>query len=170
MALESKNYSAVSRRRFLQAVGTSVATIGAWKAAPAIAQSAGPIKLGVIAPISGPYAAQGLAGAQGIRILAESLNAKGGVLGRTVEVLVEDSQLRPQTAVVKATKLIKQDRVDFLIGEISGASTLAMNELVDREKVLLISPYTSVEAVTGSRGSRYQFRTFSNTYIQAAVA
>ena len=158
----------ISRRTFLQSAA-SLAGVGALQA-PAFAQPKGPIKLGVIAPISGPYAAQGLAGAQGIRLLADHINAAGGLLQRQVEVLVEDSQLRPQTAVVKATKLIKQDKVDFLLGEISGASTLAMNELVDREKILLLSPYTSVEAVTGSRGSRYQFRTFSNTYIQAAVA
>jgi branched-chain amino acid transport system substrate-binding protein len=165
---EGKN--SFSRRRFLQAAAGSAAAVKGLNVMPALAQSSAPIKLGVIAPISGPYAAQGLAGAQGIRLLAETVNARGGLLGRQIEVLLEDSQLKPQTAVVKATKLIKQDKVDFLLGEISGASTLAMNELTNREKILLLSPYTSVEAITGSGGSRYQFRTFSNTYIQAAVA
>ena len=124
----------------------------------------------MVLPLSGAYAAQGTAGAQGIQLLAEQLNAKGGLLGRQIEVLVEDSQLRPQTAVVKATKLIKQDGCKFLMGEISGASTLALLEVAEREKTVMLTPYSSPEAVTGSRGTRYQFRTYSNAYIQAAVA
>ena len=77
---------------------------------------------------------------------------------------------RPQTAVVKATKLIQQDGCKFLMGEISGASTLALLEIAEREKTVMMTPYSSPEAVTGSRGTRYQFRTYSNAYIQAAVA
>lgn len=170
MTTPTNKQAALSRRHFLKSASGTVAAVGAWNVMPAIAQSNTPIKFGMIAPISGPYAAQGLAGVEGIRLLADVVNAKGGLLGRKIEVLVEDSQLRPQVAVVKATKLIKQDKVDFLLGEISGASVAAMNELVDREKVLLVSPYTSVEAITGTRGSRYQFRTFSHTYMQAAIA
>jgi branched-chain amino acid transport system substrate-binding protein len=134
------------------------------------AQGKAPIRIGVVLPLSGAYAAQGTAGARGIQLLAEQTNANGGLLGRQVEVLVEDSQLKPQTAVVKATKLIKQDGCQFLMGEISGASTLALLEVADREKTVMVTPYSSPEAVTGTRGTRYEFRTYSNAYIQAAIA
>jgi branched-chain amino acid transport system substrate-binding protein len=161
-----------ARRRTLKtlaAVGASslAGTLGVTRV---FAQSKAPIRIGVVLPLSGAYAAQGTAGARGIQLLAEQTNAKGGLLGRPVEVLVEDSQLRPQTAVVKATKLIKQDGCQFLMGEISGASTLALLEVAEREKTVMVTPYSSPEAVTGARGTRYEFRTYSNAYIQAAVA
>jgi branched-chain amino acid transport system substrate-binding protein len=162
----------LTRRQTLQRLGAAgagslVTTSGITRA---FAQDKSPIKIGVILPLSGAYAAQGTGGAQGIQLLAEQVNAKGGLLGRQVQVLVEDSQLRPQTAVVKATKLIQQDGCKFLMGEISGASTLALLEVAEREKVVMMTPYSSPEAVTGARGTRYQFRTYSNAYIQAAVA
>lgn len=159
----------ISRRQAVQALGALGAS--SLLGLPRVyAQDKSPIRIGVVLPLSGAYAAQGIGGAQGIQLLAEQLNAKGGLLGRKIEVLVEDSQLRPQTAVVKATKLIKQDGCKFLMGEISGASTLALLEVAEREKTVMLTPYSSPEAVTGSRGTRYQFRTYSNAYIQAAIA
>jgi branched-chain amino acid transport system substrate-binding protein len=162
----------LTRRRALKTLGAAGATSVASSAGiPRVfAQDKAPIKIGVVLPLSGAYAAQGTAGAQGITLLAEQTNAKGGLLGRQIQVLVEDSQLRPQTAVVKATKLIQQDGCKFLMGEISGASTLALLEVAEREKTVMMTPYSSPEAVTGSRGTRYQFRTYSNAFIQAAVA
>jgi branched-chain amino acid transport system substrate-binding protein len=162
----------INRRRVVGAIGVAGATSLASAAGieRIFAQDKAPIRIGVVLPLSGAYAAQGTAGAQGIQLLAEQTNAKGGLLGRPVQVLVEDSQLRPQTAVVKATKLIQQDGCKFLMGEISGASTLALLEVAEREKTVMLTPYSSPEAVTGSRGTRYQFRTYSNAYIQAAVA
>ena len=162
----------VTRRRALKVLGSAgAASITTAVGIPHVfAQDKSPIKIGVVLPLSGAYAAQGTAGAQGIQLLAEQTNAKGGLLGRQIQVLVEDSQLRPQTAVVKATKLIQQDGCKFLMGEISGASTLALLEIAEREKTVMMTPYSSPEAVTGSRGTRYQFRTYSNAYIQAAVA
>jgi len=161
-----------TRRRALSALGAAGATsLAAAAGIPRVfAQEKAPIKIGVVLPLSGAYAAQGTGAAQGIQLLAEQTNAKGGLLGRQVQVLVEDSQLKPQTAVVKATKLIQQDGCNFLMGEISGASTLALLEVAEREKIVMVTPYSSPEAVTGSRGTRYQFRTYSNAYIQAAIA
>jgi len=114
-----------TRRRALSALGAAGATsLAAAAGIPRVfAQEKAPIKIGVVLPLSGAYAAQGTGAAQGIQLLAEQTNAKGGLLGRQVQVLVEDSQLKPQTAVVKATKLIQQDGCNFLMGEISGAST-----------------------------------------------
>ena len=161
-----------SRRRALKAIAaTGAASLaGPLHVSRVFAQGNAPIRIGVVLPLSGAYAAQGTAGARGIQFLAEQTNAKGGLLGRQLEVLVEDSQLKPQTAVIKATKLIKQDGCQFLMGEISGASTLALLEVADREKTVMVTPYSSPEAVTGTRGTRYQFRTYSNAYIQAAIA
>jgi len=161
-----------ARRRALKAIAaTGASSLAGMLGVPRVfAQGKAPIRIGVVLPLSGAYAAQGTAGARGIQLLAEQTNANGGLLGRQVEVLVEDSQLKPQTAVVKATKLIKQDGCQFLMGEISGASTLALLEVADREKTVMVTPYSSPEAVTGTRGTRYEFRTYSNAYIQAAIA
>ncbi len=163
--------SATTRREFLRAgagAGVLLTASGVGSASGQATRTS--VRVGVVLPLSGPYADQGSGGARGIQFCAEQLNARGGLLGRRIEVIVEDTQLKPQVAVVKATKLINQDQVHFLMGEISGASTLALLEVAERSKVVMLTPYSSPEAVTGTRGTRYQFRTYSNTWIQASIA
>ena len=82
----------VTRRRALKVLGSAgAASITTAVGIPRVfAQDKSPIKIGVVLPLSGAYAAQGTAGAQGIQLLAEQTNAKGGLLGRQIQVLVED--------------------------------------------------------------------------------
>jgi branched-chain amino acid transport system substrate-binding protein len=164
--------SRMSRRHFLGLGAAAAGPLSLSGAAERVYGQTGkaPIVIGVVLPLSGPYADQGSGGAKGIQFCAEQINARGGLLGRPIDVLVEDTQLKPQVAVVKATKLISQDNVNFLMGEISGASTLALLEVVERAKIVMCTPYSSPEAVTGARGTRFQFRTYSNTWIQASIA
>src|SRR5262249_2385975 len=90
------------------------------------ARAEAPIKIGFNDPLTGVYAALGKNEQHGIEYAIEQINGKGGILGRQVELLVEDSTSGDVgTAVQKAHKLIDRDKVDFLLGNVNSAMALA---------------------------------------------
>jgi Periplasmic binding protein len=85
------------------------------------------VKIGLADPITGPYAGLGKSELIGCEFAVEQINAKGGILGREVELVVEDSSSGDAgTAVQKTRKLIDSDKVAFLIGNVNSALSLAM--------------------------------------------
>src|ERR1700712_3453621 len=85
------------------------------------------VKIGLDNPLTGTYAAVGKNELSGCQLAIEQINAKGGILGRQAELLVEDSTSGDAaTAVQKARKLIDRDQVNFLIGNINSALAAAM--------------------------------------------
>ncbi len=86
------------------------------------------IKVGVIADQTGPLSFVGLANANVARMVIGDINAKGGLLGRHVELYLEDSQTNDDVAALKATKLVEHDRVDVVCGGIYSSTRLAIKE------------------------------------------
>lgn len=120
-----------------------------------------PIKIGVLAPLSGPVPTFGVSTKNGVTMAIEEWNAKGGVLGRKIEPLVEDSQCTPDPAVNAANKLIDQDKVKYLIGEVCSKATIPVSEISEEKGILQISSTSTNETVTlKSDGStkNYVFR------------
>src|SRR6516225_6619122 len=98
-------------------------------AAPFVISARGetPIKIGVDNPLTGTYAAPGKNENTGIQLAVDQLNAKNGILGRKIELLIEDSTSGDAgTAVQKARKLIDRDQVNFLVGNINSALAQAI--------------------------------------------
>ena len=94
------------------------------------ARAADTVKLGLDNPLTGTYAAVGKNELIGCQLAVEQINAKGGILGRQAELLSEDSTSGDAgTAVQKARKLIDRDKVDFLLGNVNSALTLAMAQV-----------------------------------------
>ena len=94
------------------------------------ARAADVVKIGVDNPLTGTYAAPGKNELIGCQLAVEQINAKGGILGRSVELVVEDSTSGDAgTAVQKARKLIEGDKVDFLLGNVNSALSLAMAQV-----------------------------------------
>jgi len=91
--------------------GVFVAGLG-----PAGAQSKQPIKVGLVQPLSGPVAASGSYITNGAKIAADRVNAKGGVLGRPLELVIEDNKSDPAETRNAAEKLIVRDKVPVIIG------------------------------------------------------
>ena len=102
----------------------------------------------------------------------DEINAKGGVLGRPVELIVEDlTSGDAGTAVQKARKLIDRDKIDFLLGNTNSALSLAMAEVSNEESILHIVPGGHTDAVTGASCHWNVFRVCSTTQMEAnAVA
>jgi branched-chain amino acid transport system substrate-binding protein len=134
-------------------IGAGLALGAAPLGAPFIlkARADQPIKIGVDNPLTGIYAALGGNENTGMALAAEQVNAKGGILGRHVQLVIEDSTSgQADVAVQKARKLIQGDKVDFLIGNVNSSMSIALGQVASELKVLHIVPGGHADAVTGS--------------------
>ena len=89
---------------------------------PAAPVAEGPIKIAILAPLSGPVPTFGVSTRDGAILAIEEWNAKGGVLGRQIEYIVEDSQCTADIAVNAANKVIEQDGVKYIVGEVCSSA------------------------------------------------
>ncbi len=120
----------------------------------------GPILFGHVASLSGSEATFGTSSDHGIRLAVEEQNAKGGVKGRKIEVKTLDNQGKPEESAVAATRLISQDHVNILLGEVASSRSLAMAPIADKFQVPMISPSSTNPKVTKDAGKTrpYVFR------------
>jgi branched-chain amino acid transport system substrate-binding protein len=161
----------VSRRRLVK---SGLVLAGAQIVAPFLVRShaADAVRIGLDNPLTGPYAALGKNEQIGCQMALEAINAKGGILGRPVELVVEDSTSGDAgVAVQKARKLIDGDKVDFLLGNVNSALSLAMAEVSSEKGILHIVPGGHTDAVTGASCHWNVFRVCNTTQMEAnAVA
>jgi branched-chain amino acid transport system substrate-binding protein len=127
-----------------------------------------PVKIGLDNPLTGTYAAVGKNELIGCQLAVEQINAKGGILGRHVDLLVEDSTSGDAgTAVQKARKLIERDNVNFLLGNVNSALALAMADVSSEKGILHIVPGGHTDAVTGASCHWNVFRVCNTTQMEA---
>ena len=126
-----------------------------------------PVKIGLDNPLTGTYAALGKNELIGAQLALDQINAKNGILGRKVELLVEDStSADAATAVQKANKLIERDKVNFLIGNINSGLAQAMANVSFEKKVFHIVPGGHTDSVTGSQCHWNVFRVCNTTRME----
>jgi branched-chain amino acid transport system substrate-binding protein len=124
-----------SRRQFLQVAAAAAATTAA---RPAFAQSGEPILIGVPLPLTGVLAVGGQVILSGIKYAAEELNKTGGVLGRQVKLLIEDTKSEPNTAATIASKMATEDKVYAFVGGYGSTADFALLSSVRRYKPLFV--------------------------------
>ncbi len=129
-----------------------------------------PIKIGVLASKTGALEAYGKQTLRGFELgLDYATDGKREVDGRKIEFIVEDTETKPEVAVQKATKLLEEDKVDFLVGSSSSADTLAVLPLAEEyQKVMVVEP-AAADSITGSEFNKYIFHSARNS-SQDAVA
>lgn len=129
-----------------------------------------PIKIGLLASTTGALETYGKQTVNGFELgIDYATSGKKEVNGRKIEVIVEDTETKPEVAVQKATKLIEEDEVDLLVGASSSADTLAVLPIAeDYKKVMIVEPAVA-DSITGSDWNKYIFRTARNS-SQDAVA
>jgi branched-chain amino acid transport system substrate-binding protein len=108
----------------------------------------GPLKVALLAPLSGQVKTFGESTKNGVDLAVAEWNAAGGVTGRQVQLVVEDSQCSAEPAVNAANKVIDQDGVKFIIGEVCSSASIPVSEIADAKKVLQISPTSTNPSVT----------------------
>lgn len=106
------------------------------------------IKVGQYVSLTGGTATFGQSTDRGVQLALSEINAAGGVLGKPIKVITEDTQSKPETSKTAVLKLIKQDHVVALIGEIASSRTLAAAPEAQRAKVPLITPGSTNPEVT----------------------
>ncbi len=128
------------------------------------------IKVGIVDSYSGPAAIFGIDMRDGFRMGMNEINAKGGVLGRKIEIVTRDEKFQPDIALAMAKELIMKENVDLLLGTISSASALAISDLAKKEKVPFLCTYAKSDKITGEKGHRYVFSMADNTNMAGRAA
>ena len=133
-------------------------------ASAALAQ--GTLKIGVTQPLTGAFAASGNYVAQGAKIAEDDINKAGGVLGRKIELIIEDNKSNPTEAVATAEKLIQKDKVPVMMGAWSSTLTLAvMPKLIEYEVPMLVETSSSGKITTS--GNPWIFRISPTSEMEA---
>ena len=121
---------------------------------PAAAQT--PIKIGASMSVTGTYAKPGTYQKQGYDVCIDELNAKGGILGRKVELVIYDDQSTPATAVRLYEKLITEDKVDAVMGPYSSAVSEAVANVTEKYKKVMVAPLAATTSIF-KKGRKYIF-------------
>jgi len=145
----------LNRRSLLKGAAGSALMAGVGMPAISYAQ-ADALKIGHLTPRTGFLGPLGEYAVQAADLAVEEINASGGVMGRKIELLKEDS-VNPQTASTKAERMIERDKVLCIVGEISSASCLAIAQVAQRTKNLFINTGGNSDALRGSSCNRYMF-------------
>jgi branched-chain amino acid transport system substrate-binding protein len=143
----------------------ALAVLGATLLA-ATASAQDTIKIGVTQPLTGAFAASGNYVAQGAKIAEEQINKAGGVLGKQVQLIVEDNKSNPTEAVGTAEKLIVRDKVPVMMGAWSSTLTLAVMPKLEEYKVPMLVETSSSGKITVS-GNPYIFRISPTSEMEA---
>jgi branched-chain amino acid transport system substrate-binding protein len=133
------------------------------------AQQKQPIRVGVIQPLSGPIAAAGSYIANGAKIAADKINAKGGVLGRPIELIIEDNKSDPAETRNAAEKLLVRDKVPVLMGAWGSSMTLAAMPLLTKYGVPMLVETSSSIKITDPKtpGAEWVSRISPSSEIEA---
>ena len=158
----------VSRRRILKSGAALAGTAALGFPAISYGQS-DKIKIGHLTPLTGFLGAIGSYAQLGVKLAAEELNQSGGILGRQIDLVSEDS-VNPATASTKAQRMIEQDGAVALLGEINSASSLTIMQVAERNKKVFFSTGARSDALRGKNCNRYSFHCdIPNTVMVNAV-
>ena len=151
-------------------LAASIALVGlALTALPAAAQK--PIRVGYPVILSGPGALIGEPSLKGAQMFVEEINAKGGVLGRKIELVVRDTKGNADEAVRVARDLILRENVDFLVGTLTSAEGPAVSPVAKENKIVFVVPVVKTDQLVAPANLHpYVFRTASNTTIEGRSA
>ncbi|MCQ1856411.1 ABC transporter substrate-binding protein, partial [Neorhizobium galegae] len=158
-------------RRML-CISTAILAIAGSVPFTATAQAADTIKLGIVAPMSGPNARYGGFSMHGAELAVKDINDAGGVNGIKIQLFNADSQGTPVEGVSATRRLIDQEGVDFIIGDVSSSVTLAMQPVAEDAEVLLLNAASSNPKITyqaGVGGFKWTYRNYPTDENRALV-
>ena len=169
--MTNSTFSRDMRRRTLLKAGAAAALVPLARPFVLSARAADTVKIGMIDPITGVYSAPATSEVEGAKYAVAELNKKGGILGRQVELLVEDSANDVGTGVQKARKLIDRDQVNFILADVNSAIAYAIAGVTNEKKILHIVPGGHTDPITGKDCKWNVFRVCNTTAMDAnAVA
>ena len=126
-----------------------------------------PVKIGMVNPLTGVLAALAQSEVDGAKYAEAEINKKGGILGRPVQLLVEDSANDVGTGVQKTRKLIDRDNVNVILGDVNSGIAYAMSQVTNEKKVFHIVPGGHTDPITGTNCKWNVFRVCNTTSMEA---
>ena len=134
-------------------------------------QAAEKIKIGVPLPISGTSAQFCIPMLKGVQMYADEINAKGGVLGRQIELISRDSKAKPEEAVRVTRELINNEKADFIVGTFTSGEGPAVSEIAKEAKVLFLALGPKTDRLTAPESLHpYVYRIAANTTTEGRAA
>ena len=127
------------------------------------------VKIGLNYPKSGNYKEQGLQQLQGAQMALEEINAAGGILGKTVELVTRNTASKPDKGVRNVEKMVRQDGVKMVFGGSSSAVAIASGKKAKELGVIYFGTLTYSNATTGTEGHTHMFRETYNAWMAAKV-
>ena len=174
-----KTGSSLSRKDFLAGVGTAAAAVAGASAgvasslgySPAVVADNAPIVIGDIEESSGVYAISGSSQTLGKKVAIAEWNERGGVLGRKITMVHADTAAKTDIALPAARKLVEQDNVDVLVGEVSSNVGLALSSYAQSAGIVFTATGTHDTTITNSKANLCCFRTTAaNAMLANATA
>ena len=136
-----------------------------------ITLGAEPIKIGIVWPLTGPIAAAGSYLAAGAKIAAERINSQGGMIGRPIELIIEDGANDPAQSVSAAEKLVTRDKIDLFMGAWGSSPTLAVSASVTKKygipHIAETASSVKVTNLDGKRPNPWLFRISPHSEMDA---
>lgn len=127
-----------------------------------------PIRIGDISSYSAlPIGTKGYR--QGWELARDQINAKGGVLGRKLEIIARDDAGKPDVAITQAVQLVDSEKVDLLTGGILSHVGLALADFAKQKKIYFMASQPLTDAIIWEKGNRYTFRLRPSTFTQTAI-
>src|ERR1700735_2645337 len=155
----------IGRRTLLKASAVSLLC-----APPVIAaRGEATVKIGMVDPLTGILSALAASEVEGAKYAVDTINKKNGILGRQIELLVEDSANDVGTGVQKTRKLIERDKVDVIFGDVNSGIAYAMAQVTGELKVFHIVPGGHTDPITGTDCKWNVFRICNTTSMDAAA-
>lgn len=150
--------------RLLQASGALI--LAATAVGAAYAQT---IKIGLPVPLTGPYGAEAKDQVRNAELAVKEFNDAGGLNGRQAEVLVRDTELNPGVAASRTLELVEKDHVNFVVGGLSAAAQLSINNVTKQRHVVYISISQSDAIGEAANASPYTFHEALTPYLTTQV-
>ncbi|MVW70015.1 MULTISPECIES: ABC transporter substrate-binding protein [unclassified Bordetella] len=149
-----------SRRQILGMLGASLAL-----PTLVMAQDAAPIRIGVMLPLSGNGSIEGNQVFKGVQLAVAEANAAGGVLGRKIELAVEDDESNTAKGATAVRKLVEREKVPFIVGTYASAVVVAAMKVAKELKVPMLSGGSTSHVATDNNtpGDPWFFRAFADS-------
>jgi branched-chain amino acid transport system substrate-binding protein len=169
MTRKTSPSGSISRRRLLTTVSAGAALAASpFRINPLRAQEA-TIKIGFPVPLTGPYGAEAQDQVRAAQVAIAQFNDGGGLNGRKAELLVRDDKLNPGEAATRTLELVEKEKVNFVVGSLSAAVQLAINN-VTRERGIIYNSISQSDAINEAADfSKYTFHEALNPHLTSGA-
>ena len=169
MTKRTTGFRSLSRRRLLATAGTGAVLAASPFRINLLQAQEATIKVGFPVPLTGPYGTEAQDQVRAAEVAIAEFNERGGLNGRKAELVVRDDKLNPGEAATRTLELIEKEKVNFIVGSLSAAVQLAVNNVTKERQVMYNSISQSDTINEVSDFSKYTFHEALNPHMTAGA-